>query len=85
MMKIEKARPEQLRGSKNLPLIKIRSIKNVDMVEMTMDVDDKVMDELVEYGRKVATREDFFRIAFHKALVDSLEEFKGHKPRKGRK
>ena len=84
-MKIEKARPEQLRGSKNLPLIKIRSIKNVDMVEMTMDVDDKVMDELVEYGRKVATPEDFFRIAFHKALVDSLEEFKGHRSRKGRK
>jgi len=74
MMKIEKARPEQLRGSKNLPLIKIRSIKNVDMVEMTMDVDDKV-----------ATPEDFFRIAFHKALVDSLEEFKGHRSRKGRK
>ena len=85
MMKLQKIKPNELRDSKNPPRIKIRSIKNVDMVEMTMDVDDKVMDELVDYGRKVATREDFFRIAFHKALVDSLDEFKGQKPKKGRK
>ena len=33
----------------------------------------------VAYGKRVATKEDYFRIAFHKALVDSLNEWEKDK------
>ncbi|NCZ97128.1 MAG: hypothetical protein EBZ44_05930 [Verrucomicrobia bacterium] len=77
-MKFKKVTKQYLKG-KTLPYLKILSVKNVDMVEMTMDVDDSVLNELVEYGKRVATKEDYFRIAFHKALVDSLDEFSKEK------
>ena len=77
-----KIRKEKLGDGDNLPKLRIRSIKEVQSVELTMDVDDKVMEELVAYGRKVATKEDYFRIAFHKALVDSLEEMEKSKPKR---
>ncbi|NDA26425.1 MAG: hypothetical protein EBZ05_06260 [Verrucomicrobia bacterium] len=77
-MKFKKVPKQDLKG-KTLPYLKILSVKNVDMVEMTMDVDDAVLDELVAYGKRVATKEDYFRIAFHKALVDSLNEWEKDK------
>jgi len=77
-MKITKAKKPL---PKDLPQIKILSVKDIDMVEMTMDIPDDILAELVEYGKKIATKEDFFRIAFHKALVDGLKELE----KKGKK
>lgn len=81
-MKITKTKKEQ---AKNLPQIKILSVKEVDQVELKMDVPDSVLDELVEYGKKIATKEDYFRIAFHRALVDGLKEFEEEHKKKGKK
>jgi len=86
-MKIEKISKKEILKRKlaghELPQIKILSVKDVDMVEMTMDIPDDILSELVEYGKKIATREDYFRIAFHKALEEGLKEL-GQKPRKGK-
>lgn len=81
-MKIEKIKNHKIKGG-DLPQIKILSVKDVDMVEMTMDIPDGILDELVAYGKEIATREDYFRIAFHKALEEGLKEM-DKKPRKGK-
>jgi hypothetical protein len=67
---------------KDLPVIQILKTRPIKMVEMEMDIPDKIADEMVEYGKRVATRQDFFQIAFVKAATDWANE---HMPAKTKK
>ena len=58
-----------------LPEIKVGPIKDIAYVQMEVECEDATYDKLVAYGKEEATDEDYFKIAFNKALQYYCEDF----------
>ena len=58
------------------PAIKIISIKDKKECEVDFESDEKTFKLIEDYGRKVATREDFIQIGFRQILKDTVKHAK---------
>ena len=64
-----------LSKDKGLGVIQITSVKDIEMVEMQLDVDDDVFKELVEWGREDIVKDEraCFEYAFRKGPEEGIK------------
>ena len=85
-----KKKLKELSEDKDLPVIKINKVTDIQYSNIEMDVPDDLFKKVVGYGKKEATDEDYFSIAFRNMLVETInaldaEESAKKKPRTRRK
>jgi len=67
-----------MKKQKELPTIKILSIKEVTSDEVQIQASDATFKMIERHGRKHATAEDFVRIGFIRMLEDTIKDLKKH-------
>lgn len=67
------------KSGKDLGEIKMVGFREVESVEMDLQMEDSLFNEFVEIGRKDATPEDFFSVAFKKMLAETIEDLERKK------
>lgn len=58
----------------NFGSLRILKIDDVPMVRMKMEMEDEVFDTIVDYGKEVSTKEDYFEIGMRKILTESINQ-----------
>ena len=58
----------------NLPIIRITDTRDVEYVEMDLEVDDDTHAVLVKWGKKSATDEDYVSIAMREGIENAVKE-----------
>ena len=58
----------------NLPIIRITDTRDVDYVEMDLEVDDDTHAMLVKWGKEYATDEDYVSIAMREGIENAIRE-----------
>ena len=62
-----------LPSSEDLPIIKIVSEEEEMHVKMELEMEDKTHDMLVKWGKKVASDEDYVRIAIDAGIREAVD------------
>ena len=57
-----------------LPIIVIKSMKDVPYVEMELESEDDAFDAVVQIGKESATDQDYFNIGLTKALEEHTKK-----------
>jgi len=70
------------RTGKDIGQIKVLDVREADTVEIDLQMEDNVYNEFVYFGRKDATRDDFFSIAFKKMLAETIQDLNKNKKRR---
>ena len=60
-------------SSRKLPIIRILSEEEELFVKLNLEMEDETHDMLVEWGKEVATDEDYISIAIRHGLEEYLE------------
>jgi len=55
-----------------LPIIKVKAVRDIMYSEMDLEMGDSVHDTLVEWGKEVATEADYVRIAVSEGLINYI-------------
>lgn len=58
----------------NLPIIRITDTRDVEYVEMDLEVDDDTHAILVKWGKEYATDEDYVSIAMREGIENAIRE-----------
>ena len=58
----------------NLPIIRITDTRDVEYVEMDLEVDDDTHAMLVKWGKESATDEDYVNIAMREGIENAIRE-----------
>lgn len=61
----------------NLPIIRITDTRDVEYVEMDLEVDDDTHAMLVKWGKEYATDEDYVSIAMREGIENAVKEMEG--------
>lgn len=77
-----KAQIYNKRTGKDIGRIKVLDVREADTVEIDLQMEDDVYNEFVYFGRKDATRDDFFSIAFKKMLAETIQDLNKNKKRR---
>jgi len=77
-----KAQIYNKRTGKDIGQIKVLDVREADTVEIDLQMEDNVYNEFVYFGRKDATRDDFFSIAFKKMLAETIQDLNKNKKRR---
>ena len=77
-----KAQIYNKRTGKDIGQIKVLDVREADTVEIELQMEDDVYNEFVYFGRKDATRDDFFSIAFKKMLAETIQDLNKNKKRR---
>jgi hypothetical protein len=64
---------------KDVGQIKVLDVRESDTVEIDLQMEDDVYDQFVYFGKKDATKDDFFSIAFKKMLAETIQDLKKKK------
>ena len=64
---------------KDIGQIKVLDVRETDTVEIDLQMEDDVYDQFVSFGKKDATKDDFFSIAFKKMLAETIQDLKKKK------
>ena len=62
---------------KNLPIIRITDTRDVEYVEMDLEMDDDTHAMLVKWGKEYATDEDYVNIAMREGIENAVKEMEG--------
>ena len=82
-MKVKgKAQISNKRPGKDIGQIKVLDIREVSNVEIDLKMEDDVYDQFVSFGKKDATKDDFFSIAFKKMLAETIQDLEKKKKRR---
>ncbi len=57
-----------------LPIIKIKNVRDIVYSEMDLEMGDSVHDILVDWGKESATEDDYVNIAVREGLQESIEK-----------
>lgn len=71
------------RTGKDIGQIKVLDIREVSNVDIDLQMEDDVYDQFVSFGKKDATKEDFFSIAFKKMLAETIKDLEKNKKKRG--
>jgi len=77
-----KARIYNKRTGKDIGQIKVLDVREADTVEIDLQMEDNVYNEFVYFGKKDATKDDFFSIAFKKMLAETIQDLDKNKKRR---
>jgi hypothetical protein len=58
----------------NLPIIRITDTRDVEYVEMDLEMDDDTHTMLVKWGKEYATDEDYVSIAMREGIENAIRE-----------
>ena len=58
----------------NLPIIRITDTRDVEYVEMDLEMDDDTHAMLVKWGKEDATDEDYVSIAMREGIENAVKE-----------
>ena len=58
----------------NLPIIRITDTRDVEYVEMDLEMDDDTHAMLVKWGKESATDEDYVSIAMREGIENAIRE-----------
>jgi len=61
----------------NLPIMRITDTRDVEYVEMDLEMDDDTHAMLVKWGKKDATDEDYVNIAMREGIENAVKEMEG--------
>jgi len=61
----------------NLPIIRITDTRDVEYVEMDLEMDDDTHAMLVKWGKKDATDEDYVNIAMREGIENAVKKMEG--------
>jgi hypothetical protein len=64
---------------KDVGQIKVLDVREGDTVEIDLQMEDDVFNQFVHFGKKDATADDFFSIAFKKMLAETIQDLKKKK------
>ena len=82
-MKVKgKAQIYNKRTGKDIGQIKVLDIREASNVEIDLQMEDDVFDQFVYFGKKDATKDDFFSIAFKKMLAETIQDLEKKKKKK---
>lgn len=70
-----KAEVYSKKTGKALGQIQVVGLREIESVEIDLQMDDKVFDEIASMGREIVTRDDFFSVAFKKILQETIQAF----------
>ena len=57
-----------------LPIIKIKNVRDIVYSEMDLEMGDSVHDILVDWGKESATEDDYVNIAVREGLQEFIEK-----------
>jgi hypothetical protein len=77
-----KAQIYNKRTGKDIGQIKVLDVREADTVEIDLQMEDDVYDQFVYFGKKDATKDDFFSIAFKKMLAETIQDLNKNKKRR---
>jgi hypothetical protein len=77
-----KAQIYNKRTGKDIGQIKVLDVRESDTVEIDLQMEDDVYDQFVYFGKKDATKDDFFSIAFKKMLAETIQDLEKKKKRR---
>lgn len=69
-----KAQIYNKRTGKDIGQIKVLDVRESDTVEIDLQMEDDVFNKFVYFGKKDATADDFFSIAFKKMLAEAIQD-----------
>jgi len=58
----------------NLPIIRIKDTREVEYVEMDLEMEDDTHAMLVKWGKESATDEDYVNIAMREGIENAIRE-----------
>ena len=79
-----KAQIYNKRTGRDIGQIKVLDVRETDTVEIDLQMEDDVYDQFVYFGKKDATKDDFFSIAFKKMLAETIQDLEKKKKKQGR-
>jgi len=59
---------------KSLGQIKLLEMRETETVELDLQMEDELFNQFVGFGKRDATPEDFFSIAFRKMLAETISD-----------
>ena len=62
---------------KNLPIIRIMDTREVEYVEMDLEMEDDTHAMLVKWGKESATDEDYVNIAMREGIENAVKKMEG--------
>ena len=62
---------------KDLPFIRIMDTREVDYVEMDLEMEDDTHAMLVKWGKESATDEDYVNIAMREGIENAVKKMEG--------
>ena len=62
---------------KDLPIIRITDTREVEYVEMDVEMEDDTHAMLVKWGKESATDEDYVNIAMREGIENAVKEMEG--------
>lgn len=71
---IRQATDNPLPKEERLPVLVIKSVKDVPYVEMELEGEDDAFNVVVEMGKEYATEEDYFNIGLRQGLENFLNK-----------
>jgi hypothetical protein len=77
-----KAQIYNKRTGKDIGQIRVLDVRESDTVEIDLQMEDDVYDQFVYFGKKDATKDDFFSIAFKKMLEEAIQDLNKNKKRR---
>ena len=77
-----KAQIYNKRTGEDIGQIKVLDVRESDTVEIDLQMEDDVYDQFVYFGKKDATKDDFFSIAFKKMLAETIQDLEKKKKRR---
>jgi hypothetical protein len=77
-----KAQIYNKKTGKDIGQIKVLDVRESDTVEIDLQMEDDVYDQFVYFGKKDATKDDFFSIAFKKMLAETIQDLNKNKKRR---
>lgn len=69
-----KAQIYNKKTGKDIGQIKVLDVREVECVDIDLQMEDDVFNEFVYFGKKDATKHDFFSIAFKKMLEETIQD-----------
>jgi hypothetical protein len=57
-------------------------VRESDTVEIDLQMEDDVYDQFVYFGKRDATKDDFFSIAFKKMLAETIQDLEKKKKKR---
>jgi len=61
----------------DLPIIRITDTRDVEYVEMDLEMEDDTYAMLVKWGKESATDEDYVNIAMREGIENAVKEMEG--------